>query len=132
MKLLSALLAIFVSSCTHSIQGKLVSTPSKYEIFKHAKLNISEIDNNKNSYIIDIKENGAFECNELETGKYYYLEALVPGFKSESLRIYFDKTTQIEIPVQKLERQIEVSSFSIQDLEKLDRGSGSAKLTPPK
>ena len=85
--LLISLVTGLLCSCTHSLQGKLVTEDGAPGIYQDGKVNITDLEDTTKNQILDISAQGTFSSSELEIGKYYFLEALVPGYKSEGLRI---------------------------------------------
>lgn len=132
MKLLFIVIfGLLVQNCSTTIRGYVVQEDGQVVGARGAKVNISFLDGPGQQQVLDLREDGFFVTKEKLQQGHYLIEPLIPGYMTNSLRIFIDESKSIKILAKPLD-QNPSKSIQIQRDNRMDRGSGSARLTPPK
>ena len=130
--LLTMLQSYGLISCATHIHGKITGDNGRPLQGLHGKVNIQGLDrNNQNvTEIVSIDNDGSFKNDaDLVVGR-YLVEALIPGYQSESMTVTIKKSQEVKLSVQKLSER-KTNLIDLQDQSRLDRGAGNVTLTPP-
>jgi len=119
--------------CSSSFSGKVLLLDGVTQVGTDARVNLTRLDGaiaTEDVHVIVVAPDGTFSTDkELPTGS-YLVEALVPGYKTNSVTI--DSATQKTVEL-KLEPSSRTRASVIGIGNSLDagRGAGGATLTPP-
>ncbi len=135
MKLFCCLFAVLciIHGCATNVSGVVVDATGKTLAVSNGKVNIILLTSTEKrvNLIVDIDKNGYFVTKtNLQKGQ-YLLEPLIPGYKSESIKINIDKTVEVELTATKMTTGKKSVIGVNNDLDP-GRGGGSATLTPMK
>jgi type III secretory pathway lipoprotein EscJ len=127
------LFAVAWSGCATKIAGHLVDAAGNPVTQEFGKVNITRLDGKIDDSFqetIAVTDDGTFESvTEIPAGQ-YMVEALVPGYKAESIRLQIKESQQIKlvlIPLPKVQHSTIRTNL---DLD-VGRGAGSATIDPP-
>ena len=123
---------LLLHGCATLVSGQIIQDTGEKLTGVEGKVNIQGLDRNNRqiSEIVSIDADGQFSNQtDLKKGR-YLIEALIPGYQSESQTIEIDASRELSIAVRRLTKR-KTNLIDLQDQTRLDRGSGNVKLTPP-
>ncbi|MFW7382011.1 MAG: hypothetical protein ACOH5I_24610 [Oligoflexus sp.] len=130
MKLFIGILcSIFLSSCATTIRGYVIQEDGQSIAARGGKVNVSFLDGANPPQVLDLQEDGSFVTDDEIFEGHYLIEPLIPGYSTNSLRVYVDESKTVRIVAKPLDPNPS-KSIQIQRENRLDRGSGTARLAP--
>ena len=122
------------NGCATTISGTLAAKDPKSKVdYENARVNITRLDKTnvaKENYVVEVDDEGSFKTViDLEKGK-YMVEALVPGFSTESKTIELKSSQEIHLKISPLEDP-KTNAISPNMNVELGKGEGDATLMPP-
>lgn len=135
-KLKSTIMAVailIVQGCTTTISGKVTDPEGKNIGFRDARVNVSRLTGNDaaaTAEVLPVDDQGRFQTSrDLPAGR-YLVEALVPGYRGNSVTIDLDGSQEVNLVVSPLAVP-GVNSVDVHTELEVGRGTGAANLTPP-
>jgi hypothetical protein len=136
MKQLTCILvSLLLNACATTISGHVFQDNGQPLTVDGAKVNISYLASDSSApgrnHIVALDQDGFFETDQDLAEGYYLVEPLIPGYIANSLRIYVDQDRSLKIFAKPLQTQ-RSQLIPLQRDNRMDRGSGNARLTLPK
>lgn len=128
-----SLLAL-LASCAPTLSGQLMDDQGEPISAENGRVNVLQLTNVKEqpvSHVLRVDRTGSFESDRKLPAGSYLVEALIPGYKIESVRIDVDGSKELSFRLKKLSTLSPELVGSGQDVDP-DKGAGGASLTPPK
>lgn len=124
---------ILVPACTTTLNGRVSSSGPKQINTADARINVTRLEGDVTGQGMDVvalSSDGSFSLdNELEDGT-YLLEALVPGFKPNSVRVNGKQTDPVIFELESSGDDV-ARPISLAPTLDAGRGAGGATILPP-
>ena len=133
---LAVMCSIIVASCSTTLSGTLTSEngeKGELVVTPEARVNVTSLaskDEPAKILLLNVSNDGEFYTKEkLEPGL-YLIEALVPGYKTASVKVNIPATEDIRLSLSPL-KTMEPSAIDVNLDNDAGKGAGAATLTPP-
>ena len=127
------LLCLVSSACAPTLAGRLKGADGAFVASPEARVNVSSLATGAEQsppLVIEVDTSGKFATDAALLPGPYLVEALVPGYSSESKRVMLGETEGLEIQMKALPKTKPTAIGARAD-ENQARGAGGATLTPP-
>jgi hypothetical protein len=127
-----AALSLSVQACAPQVGGRLVDPVGQPVAVPEARVNLVPLEGDAPSTaeILVPDGLGKFESKMRLNRGVYLVEALVPGYKSQSVKVTSDDCRNIVLKLEPLSK-ITTSTFRTFNNVSPDQGAGGASITPP-
>ena len=119
-------------SCAPHIGGQLVDPVGQPITSPEARVNVIALESGGNGTmeILTPDAGGKFESTLRVSSGTYLIEALVPGYKSQSLKVTGDDCKNLQVKLESAAK-ISTSTFRAYTTVSPDQGAGGVNITPP-
>ena len=120
-----------LGSCSTIIKGQFTDFSGNAVYPTEGKVNVVRIlpKHPYLSYISEIDKEGRFKISDIKPGK-YFIEPLIPNFKSQSTTVDVKSDLEITLEVEKGTNHAAKSLKLNMDVDS-SRGNGAAQISPP-
>jgi len=123
------------SSCALTISGTLKEPGGDAVYSPDARINVVKLDPDSATEqvveVLEVEKSGTFTTKAGLSEGSYLVEALVPGYKSASVRLQVDSSKDVALTCTPL-AAVATPSFDANLRLDMSRGQGGATLTPPR
>jgi len=133
MRCLALLLIVLVTGCATTISGVVKDAAGKPVNQADARINITELRGDGGegaNQVLHLDAQGRFQSRSVLREGPYLVEALVPGYRSQSLTVEVKGSQQVELILSPATAPRASSVGANTEIE-VGRGGGAASLTPP-
>lgn len=124
--------ACLVESCAPHVDGFLVDPLGNAITISEARINLTPLEKleGTQSEILPVDSSGRFQSVLRVNSGTYYVEALVPGYKPQSLKVSNADCKNLVIKMEPM-ATIKGQTFRSFNDVKPDQGAGGVNITPP-